>query len=154
VNQNKPTQLANNRKMVGRHTNINMSCSLDTAQHFRGIYRLHLQGKRVIKARNQQEQMASSATSAWCPFLPVFWLAYSFTLKIEVIHVSELSGSLQATAMLFIYIPQPPWTQVLPSCVLRDGCVSINSVTKIHCHQVINDSWCYILNFFGLHLPQ
>jgi hypothetical protein len=42
-----------------------MPCGLETAQHFRGIYRLHLQGQRVRQAGNQHKQVASSWFLAW-----------------------------------------------------------------------------------------
>jgi hypothetical protein len=51
--------------------------------------------------------------------------------------LAKLEGFTIQKAMLFIYIPQEPGTPVLPSCVLRDRRVSINSVTQIHCHQLL-----------------
>jgi hypothetical protein len=50
-----------------------------------GSYRLHLQGRRISRARNQRESCSSPA------FTPVSFLAYSSTLKMEAICSSETS---------------------------------------------------------------
>jgi hypothetical protein len=85
--------------------------------------------------------MASSATQLDPPFCWCFdWLTLlpwklRLYMPLNCRAVSKLQGVTIQKAMLFIYIPQEPWTQVLPSCVLCDTCVSINSATQVHCHQ-------------------
>jgi hypothetical protein len=56
-----------------------MPCSLETAQHFRGIYCPHLLGQRVSQAEAGGKQLVSS-------------LAYSLHLKMEAIYSSKMSG--------------------------------------------------------------
>jgi hypothetical protein len=53
-----------------------MPCSFGNSQHFGGTYHLHLQGQRVSKAENQENQVEK--------------YAFCSTLKMEAIYFSEM----------------------------------------------------------------
>jgi hypothetical protein len=42
-----------------------MPCSSETVHHFKGIYFLHLEGRRVSQGRNQHNQAAKSASAGF-----------------------------------------------------------------------------------------
>jgi hypothetical protein len=67
---------------------------------FWGIYRLHLQGQRISRARYQRESSSGLPPA----FTLVSCSAYSSTLKMEAIYFSETSVDFQRTTRR--YIPQ------------------------------------------------
>jgi hypothetical protein len=88
------------------------SCSpLKVNRRFGGTYRLHLQSRRISRARDQresrwqaQEQSASRNFGLCLP--PAFTLvscsAYSSTLKLEAIYSSESSVDFQRTTRRYM----------------------------------------------------
>jgi hypothetical protein len=69
---------------------------LKVSRHFEGTYRLHLQGRKISRARNQHESTFSPA------FTLISCSAYSSTLKIEAICSSETSFDFQGTTQRYI----------------------------------------------------
>jgi hypothetical protein len=86
-------QLFHYAAVVIKHTtfwDITTCSPLKVNQHFRGTYRLHLQGRRISRARNQHESR---------------WQA---ELKMEAICSSETSADFQHTTRC--YIPEDSFT--------------------------------------------
>jgi hypothetical protein len=76
-----------------------MPCSpLKVNQRFRGAYHLHLQGRRISRARNQWQALLVSC------------VAYSSTLKMEVICFPKTSVDFQWTT--WHYIPEDSTLQM------------------------------------------
>jgi hypothetical protein len=87
---------------------------------FGGTYRLHLQGRRISRARNQRESRCLSLPPALTPFS---CSAYSSTLKTEAIYSSETSLDIQRTTRR--YIPED-------STLRYHRCENLKSYSKIH----------------------
>jgi hypothetical protein len=79
--------------------NITPCSPVKVNRHFGGACRLHLQGRRIRQTRHKHE--AGSQQSRWnlaliaSSFILVFWLAYSYTLKMEATCSSETSVDFQ-----------------------------------------------------------
>jgi hypothetical protein len=67
--------------------NITLCSPLNVNRRFGGKYRLHIQGRRISRARNQRESR---------------WQAYSCTLKMEAICSSETLVDIQRTTRRYI----------------------------------------------------
>jgi hypothetical protein len=72
---------------------------LKVNRRFEGTYRLHHQGRRICRARNQSERWQAEVVSC---------LAYSSTLKTEAICSSETSVDFQRTTRRYISEDKTP----------------------------------------------
>jgi hypothetical protein len=80
-------------------------CSpLKVKQHFGGIFRLHLYGRRISKSRNQREAACNQSCLLATCFTLISCLAHSSALKMEATYSSETPVDLQRT--IWHYIPE------------------------------------------------
>jgi hypothetical protein len=77
------------------HLDIMPCCPLKVNRNFGETYCLHLQGRRISRARNQPENLKSNCLSP--AFTPVSCSAYSSTLKMKTTCSSENSADFQRT---------------------------------------------------------
>jgi hypothetical protein len=96
---------------------ITLCSLLNVNRRFRGIYHLHFQGRRISQTRNQHEALLATC------FTLVSCLAYSWTLKMEVICSSETSVDIQWTT--WRYIPEGSTLQAYP--IFHNICVKSES---------------------------
>jgi hypothetical protein len=110
---------------------------LKVNRRFGGTYRLHLQSRRISRAKNQRE-IRCQAELASCS-------AYSSTMKMEAIFSSETSGDFQRTTRR--YIPEDRALhnhrcENLKSYTCRSSC----KASVILCHvSTWTGMWWYIL---------
>jgi hypothetical protein len=81
---------------------ITLCSPLKVNRRFGGTYRLHLQGRRISRAINQQEAVASPRLCWSTAFTLVSCSAYYSTLNMEAICSSETSVDFQRTTQRYI----------------------------------------------------